>query len=44
MWRIRLFNLMPNFVKRIGCYMLRRLGYEPDLWLERFLERATKKQ
>lgn len=38
-WRLRLFNLMPNFVKRIGCNLLRKLGYEPDVWLENFLKK-----
>ena len=43
MWKIKLFNLMPNFIKRIGCYTLRRLGYQPDLWLEKFLGQSPKK-
>ncbi len=38
-WRVRLFNVMPNFVKRLGCALLRKLGYEPDVWLENFLKK-----
>ena len=37
-WRLRLFNLIPNFLKGIGCRLLRRLGYDPDAWLENFLK------
>ncbi|MDE0426458.1 MAG: hypothetical protein OXN25_16525 [Candidatus Poribacteria bacterium] len=36
-WRLKLFTLIPNFLKRIGCQMLRRFGYDPDAWLENFL-------
>ena len=36
-WRLKLFNLIPNFLKRIGCQTLRRFGYNPDAWLENFL-------
>ncbi len=38
-WRLKLFNLIPKFVKRIGCTLLRKLGYEPDVWLENFLKK-----
>ena len=37
-WRLKLFNLIPNFLKRIGCQLLRRFGYDPDAWLENFLK------
>ena len=36
-WRLKFFNLIPNFLKRVGCQLLRRLGYDPDAWLENFL-------
>ena len=36
-WRLKLFNLIPKFLKRVGCQLLRRLGYDPDAWLENFL-------
>ncbi len=38
-WQLRLFNLIPNFVKKIGCVCLRKLGRDPDAWLEGFLKK-----
>ena len=38
-WQLRLFNLIPNFVKKIGCVSLRKLGRDPDAWLEGFLKK-----
>ena len=29
-WRLKLFNLIPNYLKRVG--------YDPDAWLENFLK------
>lgn len=38
-WQLKLFNLLPNYVKKIGCLFLRKLGRDPDAWLEDFLKK-----
>lgn len=38
-WQLKLFNLLPNYIKKIGCLFLRKLGRDPDTWLENFLEK-----
>lgn len=42
-WQLRLFNLLPNIVKKIGCHFLRKLGRDPDTWYEDFLEKHKGK-
>jgi len=37
--QLKLFNLLPNIIKKIGCLFLRKIGRDPDAWLEDFLKK-----